>query len=109
MISKKAPSGKRAIIPRASNRTKEFKKDWDRYNRAARADMGGLKRVMLLLIANDGPLPAEYRDHELKGDWGGHRDCHVHGDFLLLYRLKGDGEDQQVTFVRIGTHSELFG
>jgi mRNA interferase YafQ len=67
--------------------------------------MRQLKEVMLLLIANDGPLSAEWRDHELSGDWAGHRECHVGGDFLLIYRLKDDGD---VIFVRAGTHSELF-
>jgi mRNA interferase YafQ len=31
--------------------------------------MRRLKEAMLLLIANEGPLPPEYRDHELTGDW----------------------------------------
>ncbi|MDR3463388.1 MAG: type II toxin-antitoxin system YafQ family toxin [Beijerinckiaceae bacterium] len=84
-------------------------KDWDRLNRTGRFDMSGLKKVMMLLIANDGPLPPEYRDHELTGDWKDYRDCHVHGDFLLLYRLDGTGDTQQIVFARIGTHSELFG
>ncbi len=30
---------------------------------------------MLLLIANDGPLGAEWLDHPLKGNWEGHREC----------------------------------
>ncbi len=34
--------------------------------------MRNLKEVMLLLIANDSPLPAEYRDHDLAGEWAGH-------------------------------------
>ncbi len=38
---------------------------------------------MLLLIANDGPLGAEWLDHPLKGEWEGHRECHIGGDFLL--------------------------
>jgi len=67
--------------------------------------MRRLKEAMLLLVANDGPLPAEYLDHELTGDWRDFRECHVGGDFLLIYRLEGVG----VTFVRTGTHSELFG
>jgi mRNA interferase YafQ len=29
--------------------------------------MRHLKEIMLLLIANDAPLPPEYRDHELGG------------------------------------------
>ncbi len=67
--------------------------------------MQRLKEVMMLLIANEGPLPAEWRDHELEGEWADHRECHVKGDLLLIYRLAPGS----VKFVRAGTHSELFG
>jgi mRNA interferase YafQ len=67
--------------------------------------MARLKQAMLLLTSNDGPLPAEWRDHELAGTWSDHRECHAKGDLLLIYRLEGD----EVIFVRAGSHSELFG
>lgn len=70
--------------------------------------MNGLKEAMLLLVANNGPLPPEWLDHPLKGDWLGHRECHVGGDFLLIYRLDDSGKTGLVVFVRSGTHSELF-
>jgi mRNA interferase YafQ len=63
-----------------------------------------LKEVMLLLIANDAPLPAEWKDHALQGEWRDHRECHVGGDFLLIYR----SAPAEVIFVRTGTHAELF-
>lgn len=40
------------------------------------------------------------------GQWAGYRECHIHGDFLLVYEL-ADGGDT-VIFSAIGTHSELF-
>lgn len=58
----------------------------------------------MLLIGNDAPLGPEWRDHPLKGDWADHRECHIGGDFLLIYRL----ESNTLIFVRAGTHSELF-
>ena len=68
-----------------------------------------LKSVMLLLIANDAPLGPEWRDHALKGDWAGFRECHIGGDFLLTYEINDvDGKSGKVIFVRAGTHSELF-
>jgi mRNA interferase YafQ len=70
--------------------------------------MNGLKEAMLLLIANDGPLPPEWLDHSLNGEWFGHRECHIGGDFLLIYRLDDSGKTGLVVFVRSGTHSELF-
>ncbi len=71
--------------------------------------MHRLKTVMLLLIANDAPLGPEWRDHALKGSWAGYRECHVGGDFLLIYRI--DDADQPsgtVYFTRAGTHAQLF-
>lgn len=62
----------------------------------------------MLLIANDGPLPPEWLDHPLKGNWAGHRECHVGGDFLLIYELTEGGSQDGIVFVRIGTHAELF-
>lgn len=99
-------TGKRAVLPRRADFTRQFLKDWDRLNRTARYDMHQLKRVMLLLIANDAPLSAEWKDHALKGDWADHRECHVGGDFLLVYTL--DEKANLVVFTRAGTHAELF-
>jgi len=70
--------------------------------------MNGLKEAMLLLVANDGQLPPEWVDHALTGDWAKHRECHIGGDFLLIYRLDDSGKTGLVVFVRSGTHSELF-
>jgi len=67
--------------------------------------MRHLKEAMMLLIANEGPLQPEWRDHELTGDWADHRECHIGGDFLLIYRFTGT---TMVVFVRAGTHAELF-
>jgi len=35
-------------------------------------------------------------------------ECHMGGDFLLIYRLDDSGKSGLVVFVRTGTHSELF-
>jgi len=99
----KPASSKRAPPPRLFSYARSFSRDWERLGRSGRFDMVRLKQVMLLVIANDGPLPAEWKDHELKGEWSDHRECHVGGDFLLIYLI--DGTD--VVFVRAGTHAEL--
>jgi len=36
------------------------------------------------------------------------RDCHIAGDWVLIYRLNVLPEGEEVIFVRTGTHSELF-
>ncbi len=70
--------------------------------------MNRLKEAMMLLIANDGPLGAEWIDHPLKGEWAGHRERQIGGDFLLAYKLVDSGKARLVIFVRAGTHAELF-
>jgi mRNA interferase YafQ len=104
MTSKKPARSKRAPLPRRSDYTKAFAKDWERLSRTGRYDMHCLKEAMLLLIANNAPLPPEWLDHALKGKWADHRECHVGGDFLLIYQC----DASLVVFVRSGTHSDLF-
>jgi mRNA interferase YafQ len=101
---KKTAASKRTTLLRAADYTKAFLKDWQRLSHSGRYDMVRLKAVMLLLVANDAPLPPEWLDHPLKGDWADHRECHIGGDFLLIYQAQAD----QINFVRAGTHSELF-
>ncbi|MEQ1603110.1 MAG: type II toxin-antitoxin system YafQ family toxin [Methylophilaceae bacterium] len=109
MTSKRTAASKRAILPRATDYTKSFLKDWGRLSRSGRYDMIRLKEAMLLLIANDSPLGQEWLDHALKGDWEGHRECHIGGDFLLAYKLDDSGKIGMLVFVRAGTHADLFG
>jgi mRNA interferase YafQ len=108
MRSKKTASDKRAALPRASDHTRQFAKDWERLSRSGRFNMKQLKEAMLLLIANDGALGPEWLDHALTGYWADHRECHIGGDFLLIYRLEGSGANETVCFVRAGTHADLF-
>ena len=46
-------------------------------------------------------------DHNLTGNWMGHRECHILPNWLLIYRI----EDNVLvlTLSRTGTHSDLFG
>lgn len=104
-----AKADKRANHPRACDYAKAFSKDWERLSRSGRYDMGRLKEAMLAIIAGDGPLGPEWFDHPLKGDWAGTRECHIGGDFLLIYRLdETAGKGGAVVFVRAGTHAQLF-
>lgn len=70
--------------------------------------MSKLKKVMMLLVANDSLLPPEYKDHPLIGEWQGHRDCHIGGDFVLIYKLDTPTKPEVVVFVRVGTHATVF-
>jgi mRNA interferase YafQ len=57
-------------------------------------------------LANGEPLPAERRDHALKGRYDGYRECHVEPDWLLVYKL--DNGQLVLVLYRVGTHSDLF-
>ncbi|WP_416759521.1 type II toxin-antitoxin system YafQ family toxin [Roseateles sp. So40a] len=104
-LKKRSAREKRAEPPRLTDYAPKFLRDWERLSHSGRYDLRRLKEVMLLLIANDGPLPPEYKDHALAGDMQDHRECHVGGDFLLIYHLR----ENMIVFVRAGTHAELFG
>ncbi|HEX3754477.1 MAG TPA: type II toxin-antitoxin system YafQ family toxin [Rhizomicrobium sp.] len=102
--TKKPPNQRRAALPREVAHAKAFQKDWERYYRAGKYDLNRAKEVMMLLIANAGPLGAEWLEHPLGGDWEGFQECHIGGDFLLIYQLTAT----KVVFTRLGTHAELF-
>ena len=57
-------------------------------------------------LANGETLEAKYRDHDLKGNYAGFRECHITPDWLLIYRI--DGEDLILFLSRTGTHADLF-
>ncbi len=61
-------------------------------------------RVVMGRLIHQQPLDPKHKDHPLRGEWEGHRECHLEGDWLLIYRIEGD----QITFERTGTHSDLF-
>jgi mRNA interferase YafQ len=89
---------------RTFSRTSQFKKDVKRAEKRGK-DMAKLKAAMELLIDGE-PLPPEFMDHPLRGNFAGTRDCHIEPDWLLIYTLSE--KDNYVRFERIGTHSDLF-
>jgi mRNA interferase YafQ len=89
---------------RTFSRTNPFKKDVKLVGKRGK-DLAGLKAVLDLLI--DGkPLPSQYKDHPLRGDFADSRDCHVESDWVLIYTLMENGG--HVRFERTVTHSDLF-
>lgn len=81
-----------------------FKKDYRRIKKRG-YDIKLLERVISLL-AEETPLPPEYKDHSLSGDYKGCRECHISPDWLLVYEIL---EDELLLYLtRTGTHSDLF-
>lgn len=50
-------------------------------------------------------LTAAQRDHPLKGEWKGWRECHIEPDWLLIY----SATDDELLLARTATHDDLFG
>lgn len=61
---------------------------------------------ILKMLENDIDIPDVYKPHMLTGDYAGCMECHIQGDFLLIWI---DEETGDIDLVRLGSHSELFG
>lgn len=82
----------------------QYKKDYKRF----RHDASKLRNLLdiLNLLANEEPIPRKHRPHPLTGDYSGCMECHIEGDFLLIWT---DPETDEIILIRLGSHSELFG
>jgi addiction module toxin, RelE/StbE family len=60
-------------------------------------------------LAVPNPLQEQYRDHYLKGDYAGYKECHIEPNWLLIYGYETlEDNEQQLLLVRTGSHSDLF-
>ena len=89
---------------RTFSRTSQFRKDVKRAGKRGK-DLAKLKAAMERLIDGE-PLPPEFKDHPLRGNFVGSRDCHLEPDWVLIYTLTE--KDAHVRFERTGSHSDLF-
>lgn len=57
-------------------------------------------------LANLETLPEKNKDHQLKGEWGDFRECHIEPDWLLIYKIE---ENELILYATAtGSHSDLF-
>ena len=105
---KRTAADKRTKHFRDCTQADDFIKDWERLDRSGKHDMHRLKEAMMLIVANDAPLPPEWKDHSLSGQLKNYRECHIKGDLLLVYEIRAKNGYEAVAFARAGTHSELF-
>jgi len=80
--------------------TNQFKKDLKLMEKRHR-DMEKIYEIIALLIWNE-PLPERCREHGLSGNYEGLTDCHIEGDWIMIYRKS----DEKVVFYYTGTHSD---
>lgn len=95
-----SPKNKKYTVVQSS----KFRSDLDRMIRRG-ADISELDAVVEILI-NGGNLPRRNKDHKLRGNYAGARECHINPDWLLIYSI--DNEKVTLYELRTGTHSDLF-
>ena len=83
--------------------TSRFKKDLKRILNQPKK-LQALQKV-LDMLKNEIPLPEKYREHTLQGEYAGCVECHIEGDFLLIWF---DEKSNTFALFRLGSHSELF-
>jgi mRNA interferase YafQ len=92
---------------RTIKRSGRFKADFKKSKANPRhaPDLDNLLAAVVTLLMTDQPLPEQYRDHALTGNWKHHLECHIKPDLLLIY-MKPD--NATLWLVRLGSHSQLF-
>lgn len=66
-------------------------------------DLEKLSEVISTL-QNNSSLPPSARPHLLGGKWVGCWDCHIAGDWVLIYEIAKN----EIRLHRTGTHADLF-
>lgn len=81
-----------------------FKKDFKKIKKRG-YDISRLEKIVELL-ANEVPLPEQFKDHNLSGNYNGFRECHIALDWLLIYQVNNN--ELVLVLSRTGSHSDLF-
>jgi len=82
--------------------TNSFKRDYKVCQKRNKR-MDELHNIMKML-EDEIPLEKKHKEHKLVGKYIGLWECHIEPDWLLVY----DRDDNELTFIRTGTHSDLF-
>ena len=85
-----------------ANFTNQFLKD-SKLLHKRHMDINALYDILAKIIWEE-PLPYFCREHNLSGNYNGYTECHVKGNWVIVYRFSPG----KVTFVRTGSHSDLF-
>ena len=87
---------------RSIRRDTQFRKDVKQLLKRGK-NLNKLISIIESLVAAE-ELPAGNKDHPLKGTLKDCRECHIEGDWLLIYRIEGS----ELCLVRTGSHLDLF-
>lgn len=84
------------------SQTTQFVRDVKRMTKRGK-DITKLEQVVRILAEGE-RLDPRHRDHPLRGEWSGSRDCHIEPDWVLIYTT----DAKSLRLERTGTHSDLF-
>jgi mRNA interferase YafQ len=86
--------------------TTQFERDYKREKKSnSGKDLDLVLEEVLDLLTADKRLPVRLREHPLRGEYFGTRECHIKSDLLLIYEKRGKSV---LVLIRLGSHSELF-
>lgn len=83
--------------------TNQFEKDYKKVLRRGKDE----KKIVVIMrrLINQESLKPRHKEHNLRGNYIGRRECHIEPDWLLIYKITGN----EIIFERTGTHADLFG
>lgn len=84
--------------------TRRFEKDLKRCKKRG-YDMSKIRQV-LTLLQETGTVPPQYKPHKLVGNYEGKWECHINGDWLLVWEPHED--ELLLILSNTGSHSDLF-
>lgn len=62
--------------------------------------------ALIDLLTTGKALPGGYQEHDLVETWAGYTECHLSGDWLVIYRRRP--HRNEIVLHRTGTHLDLF-
>lgn len=84
----------------------KFKKDYKKYLKK-KNELTGIQNTISLLSQNGtDSIPKEMKPHKLIGNYKGCWECHISPDLLLIWQQ--EEQVNEITLIRVGTHSDLF-
>ena len=87
---------------RIVSRTNRFKRD---YKLAVKRGKNVAKLLKVVeRLASGEKLEPKFRDHALEGEYQDCRECHIEGDWLLIYMITLE----ELVLIRTGSHPDLF-
>ena len=84
---------------------RDFKKDMERDRQSGQFDKADFEMLLKVIdtLSDAVVLDQKYKDHILKGNWQGYRECHIKPDWLLVYRI--NEAEGTLNLARLGSHN----